>query len=220
MAGAGGWDFSSMIIKAADNMNRGVENATKSGEGANGNDYQIEKGSSGEGDVSGKGTGVQPVQTTSQDMSSANNAAGNMQSLGNMGQDLMKSKMDSDSTTDESQKDESQEETSDERLKRIFKGNEDAVKCFSKIDSILFEYNNKAKKVHPDGENNVDDDVHYGVKAQDLEKNPLTESVVSEDDAGFKQVNSAELTMANTSMLAEVCRRLLAIEKALGMEIK
>lgn len=108
--------------------------------------------------------------------------------------------------------------TSDERLKRVFGTNEDAIKAFSKIDSIMFEYNEKAHEIHPDGEKGIDNDTHYGVKAQDLANNPLTESAVSEDENGFLQVDTNELTMANTSLLSEVCRRLLRIEKALGLE--
>lgn len=82
----------------------------------------------------------------------------------------------------------------------------------------MFEYNEKAHEIHPDGENGIDNNTHYGVKAQDLANNPLTESAVSEDKNGFLQVDTNELTMANTSLLSEVCRRLLRIEKALGLE--
>lgn len=214
--GAGGWDFSSMIIKIADNINRGVENATKAGEGANGNEHQIQKGNNIEGgDVSGSSSGVAPVTTDSQDMDSANNAAENMKALGSIGIDAIKSKANTAETGENTE-----ETSSDERLKRIFGGDEDAIKAFAKIDSIMFKYNSKAKEIHPDGENSVDGDVHYGVKAQDLEKNPYTSSAVSEDNAGYKQVDTKELTMANSSVIAEICRRLLLIERVLGLEVK
>lgn len=109
--------------------------------------------------------------------------------------------------------------TSDERLKNIFGDNEDAIKAFAKIDSIQFVYNNKAKEIHPGEENGVDSDVHYGVKAQDLEKNPLTASAVSEDASGYKQVDPAELTMANSAVISDICKRLLMIEKVLGIKV-
>lgn len=109
--------------------------------------------------------------------------------------------------------------TSDERLKNIFGDNEDAIKAFAKIDSIQFVYNDKAKEIHPGEENGVDGDVHYGVKAQDLEKNPLTASAVSEDASGYKQVDPAELTMANSAVISDICKRLLMIEKVLGIKV-
>ena len=59
-------------------------------------------------------------------------------------------------------------ESSDERLKNIFGDNEDAIKAFAKINAIEFTYNDKAKEI-PNGESNgVDDDKHFGVKAQEL----------------------------------------------------
>ena len=38
---------------------------------------------------------------------------------------------------------------SDERLKRIFGDNPDAIEAFAKLDSIQFTYNDKAKEIHP-----------------------------------------------------------------------
>jgi hypothetical protein len=104
-------------------------------------------------------------------------------------------------------------------LKNIFGDDKDAIEVFSKLNSIEFKYNDKAKQIHPNGENNVDDDLHYGLKAQDLEKSPLTEAVVSEDNSGYKQVNTAELTMVNSAVISDICKRLLAIEKVLGIKV-
>lgn len=108
----------------------------------------------------------------------------------------------------------------DERLKNIFGDNEDIVKAFAKIDAIQFTYNDKAKEVHPGEENGVDDDIHYGIKAQDLEKNPVTQSVVSEDVSGFKQIDTRELTAVNSAVLSEICKRIEVIENILGIEVK
>ena len=52
---------------------------------------------------------------------------------------------------------------------------------------------------------------------KDLEKNPVTKSAVQEI-GGVKTVDTKEMTMANSAVLAEVCRRLENIEKKLGVE--
>ena len=109
---------------------------------------------------------------------------------------------------------------SDERLKRIFGDNEDAIKAFAEINAIKFTYNDKAKEI-PGGENKgVDDDPHYGVKAQELAENPLTQTAVSKDPlSDYLQVDTKELTMANTAIISEICKRILIIEKVLGIKV-
>ena len=111
-------------------------------------------------------------------------------------------------------------ESSDERLKNIFGDNEDAIKAFAKINAIEFTYNDKAKEI-PNGENNgVDDDKHFGVKAQELAENPLTESAVKKDPLSeYLEVDTKELTMANTAIISEICKRILILEKVLGIKV-
>lgn len=212
--------IANMVIKASDNINRGVENAGKAGEGNNGQDYQIstpsaETGSSG-------GSGYTPSE---QDTSGVEGASGNMSKLASMG----KSALSNIGKNDEGgEKDESQTKagisggegiTSDERLKNIFGDNEDIIKIFSKIDAIQFTYKDKAHDI-PDAENRgVDDDLHFGIKAQDLEKNPLTASAVVEDEQGNKLVDTKELTTINSAVLSEICKRLEIIEKVLGIKV-
>jgi hypothetical protein len=112
-----------------------------------------------------------------------------------------------------------EEITSDERLKNIFGDNEDIIKIFAKIDAIQFTYKDKAHNI-PDAENRgVDDDLHFGIKAQDLEKNPLTASAVVEDEQGNKLVDTKELTTINSAVLSEICKRLEIIEKVLGIKV-
>jgi hypothetical protein len=65
----------------------------------------------------------------------------------------------------------------------------------------------------------IDDDIHLGIKAQDLEKSPVTESIVSEDVNGNKVIDTKELTAANTAVISEICKRLEVIEKILGIEV-
>ena len=109
---------------------------------------------------------------------------------------------------------------SDERLKNIFGDNEDAIKCFARLNAIKFVYNDKAHDI-PGGENKgVDDDPHYGIKAQELAQNPLTESAVSRDPiSDYLQIDTKELTAANTAIISEICKRILVIEKVLGIKV-
>lgn len=109
---------------------------------------------------------------------------------------------------------------SDERLKRIFGDNEDAIKCFANINAIKFTYNDKAQEIPGGEDKGVDNDPHYGVKAQELAENPLTESAVSKDPISeYLQVDTKELTMANTAIISEICKRILIIEKVLGIKV-
>jgi len=111
-------------------------------------------------------------------------------------------------------------ESSDERLKNIFGDNEDAIKVFADLDAIKFTYNDKAKEIPDSEEKGVDDDMHYGLKAQDLAKNPLTESAVKKDPlSDYLEVDTKELTMANTAIISEICKRILILEKVLGIKV-
>ena len=110
--------------------------------------------------------------------------------------------------------------SSDERLKRIFGDDEDAIKCFANINAIKFTYNDKAHDIPGSEDKGVDNDPHYGVKAQELAENPLTESAVSKDPISeYLQVDTKELTMANTAIISEICKRILIIEKVLGIKV-
>ena len=109
---------------------------------------------------------------------------------------------------------------SDERLKRIFGDNEDAIKCFANINAIKFTYNDKANDIPGGEDKGIDNDPHYGVKAQELAENPLTQTAVSKDPISeYLQVDTKELTMANTAIISEICKRILIIEKVLGIKV-
>lgn len=221
-----------------------VADAAKAGEGNNGVDYSnLDAGSEGGegGGIASVGSGYQKpsVQSTS-GTSSVTSNAGNIVSSG---KEIISSfaNKNKSATPAEGEKDEEEEEDtknavdllgsqsgggmnmgslSDERLKRIFGDNEDAIKAFSKINAIKFEYNDKAKELYPEGEKNVDSDPHYGVKAQDLQKNPYTASTVQTDpNTGYLNVNTQELTMANSAVISDICKRLLAIENILGIKV-
>ena len=112
------------------------------------------------------------------------------------------------------------EAASDERLKNIFGDNEDAIKCFAKINAIKFTYNDKAHDIPGGEEKGIDNDAHYGVKAQELAENPLTESAVKKDPLSeYLTIDIKELTTANTAIISEICKRILIIEKLLGIKV-
>lgn len=201
--------ISNLIVKGLDNQARGLENATKAGEGSKGQNYQIANS-----DTS-VNTGTPVTTASAQDTSGTDSIKASLDKIRNVGKDLL-------SKNDEKKEDGTQEESplpSDERLKNIFGDNEDAIKCFAKIDAIKFTYNDKAKELDPTGDKGVDDDIHYGIKAQDLERNPLTKSAVTEDEKGNKLVDIRELTTANSAVISEICKRIEIIENILGIKV-
>lgn len=103
------------------------------------------------------------------------------------------------------------------RLKELFNGKDDIVKLFSQINAYEFKYKPEALKLYGK-EHGVDEGTNIGVMAQELEQNPVTENVVSEDeDTGYKQIEIGKLSAANSAVLSDVCKRLLAIEEKLGI---
>lgn len=124
-------------------------------------------------------------------------------------------KKDSSAQTTE-QNDENDKNTlSDERCKRLFGENcGDLIDCISKLNSYVFEYNEKAKAI-PGAENKgVDDDVHVGVLAQELASNPVTQSAVEEDPlSGYLTVDPKELAMTEMSIIIQLAKRVKALEE-------
>ena len=202
--------IASIITKGLDNQARGLENATKAGEGSKGQNYQIANS-----DTS-VNTGT-PVTTASvQNTSGTDSIKASLDKIRNIGKEFF-------NKNDEKKEDEPQEENplpSDERLKNIFGDNEDAIKCFAKINAIKFTYNDKAKDIPGGKDKGIDDDVHYGVKAQEIAENPLTASAVSKDPiSDYLQIDVKELTTANTAIISEICKRILILEKILGVKV-
>ena len=105
---------------------------------------------------------------------------------------------------------------SDERLKDIF-GSDDIVSNFAKINAYEFKYKPEALRLYDD-KNGVDEGTNIGVMAQELEKNPVTENVVTENENGHKVLDTKKLTTANSAVLSDVCKRLLNIERILGIK--
>lgn len=104
---------------------------------------------------------------------------------------------------------------SDINLKDVYQNIDDKlIEDFSKIASIDFTYSEEAQNKYK-GEYGVDDQEHIGVIAQELEANPATKGIVKENENGDKVVDTKQLTMADTAVLAELSRRVLALEEAI-----
>ena len=104
---------------------------------------------------------------------------------------------------------------SDCRLKELF-GTDDIVKLFSHINSYEFKYTPKALRLY-NGTKGVDEGTNIGVMAQELEENPVTENTVIDDENGYKNIQTDKLAATEAAVLADVCKRLIAIEERLGM---
>ena len=104
---------------------------------------------------------------------------------------------------------------SDCRLKELF-GTDDIVELFSHINSYEFKYTPKALRLY-NGTKGVDEGTNIGVMAQELEENPVTENMIVEDENGYKNIETNKLTATEAAVLADVCKRLIAIEEKLGL---
>lgn len=104
---------------------------------------------------------------------------------------------------------------SDKDLKAIYGDNIDdkIIENFAKLSAIDFQYTPEAQAEYTN-ELNVDDKEHIGVIAQELENNEVTEGAVEHNENGDLTVNADQLTMADTAAIAELSRRVLALEQA------
>lgn len=76
----------------------------------------------------------------------------------------------------------------------------------SNVKPFHFYYKPEVQEIDTTG--SVDTDPHIGVKAQDLEAQPLLNSVVSESDNGYKQIDIREMTLANTAAISALINKL------------
>jgi hypothetical protein len=104
---------------------------------------------------------------------------------------------------------------SDARLKEIYGDaiSDRLIEDFAKISAIEFKYTPEAQKEYGK-ESGVDDKEHTGVIAQELADTESTKSAVEPDINGTLQVNTPQLTMTNTAVIAELSRRVLTLEAA------
>lgn len=102
---------------------------------------------------------------------------------------------------------------SDANLKSIYGNIDDRIiEDFAKISAIDFSYKPEVQNKYQETFG-IDSDEHTGVIAQELENTESTKSAVSETPEGTKVVDTKELTMADTAAIAELSRRVLALEQ-------
>lgn len=105
---------------------------------------------------------------------------------------------------------------SDVTLKELYGDSIDdkIIENFAKISAIDFTYNDEAKEKYGDGEKGVDNQEHIGVTAQELEANDATKGTVTQNENGDLEVDTRHLAFADTAAIAELSRRVLALEEA------
>lgn len=86
------------------------------------------------------------------------------------------------------------------------------IENFAKISAIDFHYKPSAQKEY-NGAFGVDNKEHIGIKAQELQDNEATKGTVSENENGDLIVDTRHLTFADTAAIAELSRRVLALEE-------
>lgn len=104
---------------------------------------------------------------------------------------------------------------SDVTLKSIYGDSIDdkLIENFAKISAIDFTYNDEAKEKYDDNLG-VDDKEHVGVVAQELAVNDATKGTVTQNENGDLEVDTRHLAFADTAAIAELSRRVLALEEA------
>ena len=108
---------------------------------------------------------------------------------------------------------------SDERTKTLDeKTGEEPIDAFARINSYLYKYKPEAQ-AHYQGKYGIDDKEHFGPMAQELADNPITESTVQPNEDGFLTVDTKQLTMTNTAMIAQLSRKIQELEAKLGGKI-
>lgn len=86
---------------------------------------------------------------------------------------------------------------------------EDMMDAYAEyIKNYWYTYKDIAKKVDPSIDTSEE---HYGPMAQDIEK--VNPACVKETPEGVKTVDAARLAMMNSGLIADVIRRLEALEK-------
>ena len=105
---------------------------------------------------------------------------------------------------------------SDENLKDLLDvlgmDSDIALRWMSEIKPISYTYTPEAQRLYAGENKGVDDKQHFGVKAQDLEKNPMTAATVSTDEKGFKEVDTRHLAFADTAMISILSEKVQQLE--------
>lgn len=108
---------------------------------------------------------------------------------------------------------------SDDNLKCKYSKDADVVlEAYRNLDAIIYKYNNEAHQIEDDT-GSIDNDVHLGVKAQDIERQPVLSSAVSTSENGYKEVDIKEMTLANTAAISELVKKVDELTKIVNGEI-
>ena len=183
------------------------------------------------GGLQGAGKGSRTVDINDMDTNHAKEFSDLAYQVGNHGMDKMKEKINAKMSSAKGQgggdavKDagsgadasSAASAVSDVLLKTVYGDSLDdkIIDNFAKISAISFEYNDEAKSKYGQ-EKAVDDNQHIGVIAQELEANPITEGAVKTNENGDLEVDTRHLTFADTAAIAELSRRVLALEEAIS----
>ena len=101
--------------------------------------------------------------------------------------------------------------TSDETSKEDIQEAGGIIPEFAEIDAFLYRYKPEAQAEYS-GTGKVNDQQNFGVMAQDLQQNPLTQSTVIEDENGKLAVDGSRLATVNTAVISELCRKVMELE--------
>lgn len=100
---------------------------------------------------------------------------------------------------------------SDENLKEDIQKAGGVIPEFAEIDSFLYKYKPEAQEQYA-GTGRVNNENNFGVMAQDLQQNPLTQATVVEDENGNLSVDGSRLATVNTAVISELCRKVMELE--------
>lgn len=100
---------------------------------------------------------------------------------------------------------------SDENLKEDIQKAGGIIPEFAEIDSFLYKYKPEAQEQYA-GTGRVNNENNFGVMAQDLQQNPLTQATVIEDENGNLSVDGSRLATVNTAVISELCRKVMELE--------
>lgn len=100
---------------------------------------------------------------------------------------------------------------SDENLKEDIHEAGGIIPEFAEIDSYLYKYKPEAQEQYA-GTGRVNDENNFGIMAQDLQQNPLTQATVIEDENGNLSVDGSRLATVNTAVISELCRKVMELE--------
>lgn len=90
----------------------------------------------------------------------------------------------------------------------------DPIDIFAQIDAYLYKYKPEYQQEYA-GTGMTNNEDNFGVMAQDLQANPITQAAVKEDSHGHLALDGSRLSSINTAMISELCKRIEDLESAI-----